>query len=81
MNYQKEQINEKEKARVEEIRQKLDKGLEKDGFFFIKMKNEEEIRGKKYNIEYAENEAYIIITSLDKSTKIIIKVKDILYAF
>jgi len=80
MNYQKEQINEKEKARVEEIRQKLDKGLEKDGFFFIKMKNEEEIRGKKYNIDYFENEAYIIITSLDKSTKIIIKVKNILFA-
>ena len=81
MNYQKEQIKEKEKERVEEIRQKIEKGIEKDGYFFIKMKNEEEIWGKQYKIEYYENEAYIIITSLDKSTKIIIKVKNILYAF
>jgi len=81
MNYQKEQIKEKEKERVEQIRQKIDEGIQKDGYFFIKMKNEEEIWGKQYKIEYAENEAYIIITSLDKSTKIIIKVKDILYAF
>ena len=80
MNYQKEQINEKEKARVEEIRQKIEKGIQKDGNFFIKMRNEEEIWGVKYKIEYFEGEAYIIIFSKDETAKIIIKVKNILFA-
>jgi len=72
MQYQKE----KEKAIIERIEQ----GLKKDGFFYIKMKNGEEIHAREYKIEYYEGKAYLFISSLDKSTYIIIKVRDILFA-
>jgi len=75
MNYKKEIINEKEK----EIKEQLDKALQKGGFFVIKTKNEDEIFGKQYEIAYYEGDIYILIMALDKSTYTIINAKNILY--
>ena len=77
---EKEKVNAKEKEQIEQIKQKIEKGIQKDGYFYIRMINGEDIHGTKYDIDFYEGEAYITVRSPDRTTYIIIKAKNILYA-
>ena len=76
----KEKVNAKEKEQIEQIREKIEKGIKKDGYFLIRTLNGEDIHGTKYDIGFFKGEAYITVRSEDRTTYITIKAKNILYA-
>jgi len=67
------QIIKNQKDIVEEIRQRIEKVINLDGYFIITAKNNIYISGRKYELAYP----LLVIRSLDNTVKVRINIFDI----